>query len=70
MEGDWPAALMLGAEGVLMGTRFYASQEAEGHPAAKQRIVDASGDSTVRSIVFRYLAAERMTCPFYRTGAP
>lgn len=46
------AALMLGAEGVLMGTRFYASQEAEGHPAAKQRIVDASGDSTVRSIVF------------------
>ena len=28
------AALLLGAEGVLMGTRFYASQEANGHPEA------------------------------------
>ena len=26
------AAMMFGAEGVLLGTRFYASQEAEGHP--------------------------------------
>jgi nitronate monooxygenase len=46
------AALMLGAEGVLMGTRFYASQEAHGHPEAKQRIIDAAGDDTLRSIVF------------------
>ncbi|WP_132254427.1 NAD(P)H-dependent flavin oxidoreductase [Methylobacterium segetis] len=46
------AALMLGAEGVLMGTRFYASQEADGHPEAKRRIVDATGEDTVRSIVF------------------
>ena len=46
------AVMMLGAEGVLMGTRFYASQEAQGHPDAKQRIVEASGDDTVRSIVF------------------
>jgi nitronate monooxygenase len=46
------AALMLGAEGVLMGTRFYASQEAQGHPEAKQRIIAASGDDTLRSIVF------------------
>jgi nitronate monooxygenase len=46
------AVMMLGAEGVLMGTRFYASQEAQGHPDAKQRIVEAGGDDTVRSIVF------------------
>jgi nitronate monooxygenase len=46
------AVMMLGAEGVLMGTRFYASQEAEGHPEAKRRIVAAAGGQTVRSIVF------------------
>ncbi len=46
------ASLMLGASGVLMGTRFYASEEAIGHPAAKERIRRSSGDDTVRSIVF------------------
>jgi nitronate monooxygenase len=37
---------------VLMGTRFYASQEADGHPEAKRRIVAAESGQTVRSIVF------------------
>jgi len=46
------AALMLGAEGALVGTRFYASQEAAGFAAAKQRLVAASGDDTVRGILF------------------
>ena len=46
------AAMMLGAEGVLMGTRFYASQESAGHPEAKRRIVAAEGGQTVRSLVF------------------
>jgi nitronate monooxygenase len=46
------AALMLGAAGVLMGTRFYASQEAAGAQAAKERIRDVTGDDTLRSIVF------------------
>jgi nitronate monooxygenase len=46
------AALMLGADGVLMGTRFYASEEAEGNPEAKRRIVAAGAGETVRSIVF------------------
>src|SRR5277367_3322959 len=46
------AAMMLGAEGVLMGTRFYASEEADGHPEAKRRIVEAGSGETVRSIVF------------------
>ena len=46
------AAMMLGAEGVLLGTRFYASREANGHPEAKRRIVAAKSGQTVRSIVF------------------
>lgn len=46
------AALALGAQAVVLGTRFYASEEAAGHPAAKDRIVSFSGDDTVRSIVF------------------
>src|SRR6185295_10250050 len=46
------AALMLGASGILMGTRFYATHEAGGPTAAKERIRAASGDDTLRSIVF------------------
>ncbi|HJS31498.1 MAG TPA: nitronate monooxygenase [Alphaproteobacteria bacterium] len=46
------AALMLGADGALLGTRFYASMEAAGFAAAKQRIVEASGDRTIRGILF------------------
>jgi nitronate monooxygenase len=46
------AVMMLGAEGVLMGTRFYASEEAQAHAAAKERVLAATGDDTVRSIVF------------------
>jgi nitronate monooxygenase len=46
------AALMLGADGALVGTRFYATQEAMGPQGAKERIVEASGDKTIRSILF------------------
>jgi nitronate monooxygenase len=46
------AALMLGAAGVLMGTRFYATQDSAGAQAAKERIRAAAGDDTLRSIVF------------------
>jgi nitronate monooxygenase len=46
------AALMLGAEGVLVGTRFYASQEAGGFASAKERIVSADSDRTIRGILF------------------
>ena len=46
------AAIMLGAQGVLMGTRFYASQESLGRAEAKQRIVAAQGGHTVRSTIF------------------
>jgi nitronate monooxygenase len=46
------AALMLGAEGVMMGTRFYACQEAAAHPQAKRRILEGTSDETLRSIIF------------------
>jgi nitronate monooxygenase len=46
------AALMLGAHGALIGTRFYASAEALGQDRAKQRIVAARGDQTARTRVF------------------
>ncbi|MBJ7404396.1 MAG: nitronate monooxygenase, partial [Bradyrhizobium sp.] len=46
------AMMMLGATGVLLGTRFYASQEADGAEEAKRRICAASSGSSVRGIVF------------------
>ena len=58
------AAMMLGAEGVLMGTRFYASQEAEGHPDAKRRIVEAESGQTVRSVVFDIARRNRWPEPY------
>ncbi|MGY4237054.1 nitronate monooxygenase [Bradyrhizobium sp. USDA 4449] len=45
------AMMMLGASGVLIGTRFYASVEANGAEGAKQRIRTADGNGTVRGVV-------------------
>jgi nitronate monooxygenase len=58
------AVLMLGAEGALMGTRFYASRESDGHPEAKRRIVEAQGGQTVRSIVFDLSRRIRWPAPY------
>ena len=41
------AALRLGAEGVLLGTRFMATPEAPIHPNFKQAIVESDGHDTV-----------------------
>jgi nitronate monooxygenase len=46
------AMMMLGASGVLLGTRFYASVECDVEEEAKQRIVAATGGSTTRGVVF------------------
>lgn len=43
------AALMLGADGVLAGTRFWASREAMVHERHHAAAVAATGDQTVRS---------------------
>ena len=46
------AMMMLGAAGVLLGTRFYASVEADGAEEAKQRICTAASGNTVRGMIF------------------
>jgi nitronate monooxygenase len=46
------AALVLGADGVLVGTRFWASLEALVSPRAHERGVRASGDNTYRTRVY------------------
>jgi nitronate monooxygenase len=52
-DGRGLAAMMiLGAAGVLLGTRFYASVEADAADEAKKRICTATGGSTMRSIIF------------------
>jgi NAD(P)H-dependent flavin oxidoreductase YrpB (nitropropane dioxygenase family) len=43
------AALSLGADGVLLGTRFLASRESPLHPNFKQAIVDSDGHDTLLS---------------------
>ncbi len=60
------AAMAYGAEGVLMGTRFYASEELNGHPAAKERIVRSGPGETVRSSVFDI--SRRLDWPAIYTG--
>lgn len=48
------AAMALGADGVQIGSRFAASEESSGHPAFKQKIVEAKdGDTflTLKKIV-------------------
>ena len=46
------AARALGAAGVLLGTRFYASVEADAPEEAKRRICAAKSGDTVRSLIF------------------
>jgi NAD(P)H-dependent flavin oxidoreductase YrpB (nitropropane dioxygenase family) len=43
------AALALGADGVLLGTRFLATEESPLHPNFKQAIVDSDGHDTLLS---------------------
>ncbi len=58
------AALMLGVDGVVVGTRFYASEEALGHPDAKARMVGAATEDTGRGIVFDVLRQRLWPGPF------
>ncbi|WP_166415912.1 NAD(P)H-dependent flavin oxidoreductase [Cochlodiniinecator piscidefendens] len=45
------AALMLGADGVLVGSRFWASEESLVHPNMVEAAIAATGDDTIRSSV-------------------
>jgi len=44
------AALMLGADGVLIGSRFWASEEANAHPNFQRTALARDGDGTVRGV--------------------
>ena len=48
------AALALGAEGVVLGTRFLATPEANAHPIYKQKVLDSTEEDTVRTTIFGY----------------
>ncbi len=46
------AALALGAEGVVLGTRLLATPEAAAHAIYKQKVLEATEDETVRTTLF------------------
>jgi len=43
------AALALGAQGAVIGTRFIATNESQANPGYRQAIIEANDDSTVRT---------------------
>ena len=60
------AALVLGAEAALIGTRFWATPEALGHENQKALIERSGGDDTLRTRVFD--TARRLVWPEPWTG--
>ncbi len=58
------AALMLGASGILMGTRFCAAEESLWQPDMKASVVAARGDDTIRTSVFDMLRGPDWPAPF------
>jgi nitronate monooxygenase len=59
------AALALGCDGVVVGTRLWASQEALGHDSFKQRLVEASScDDVVRTTVMDQIQNAYVTTPW------
>lgn len=58
------AALMLGAQGVVVGTRFMVSQESLLPPAAKALLCETSGNETARTRVFDMVRNYQWPEPF------
>lgn len=58
------ASLMLGAAGVMLGSRFYVSKESLATGAAKSQVLEASGDNTTRSSVFDVLREYNWPKPY------
>lgn len=58
------SALMLGAAGVLIGTRFAASHEALLSPAAKRSLVQSFANDTVRTTVFDIVRGYSWPAPY------
>lgn len=64
------ASLALGACGVLMGSRFYVSEESLAAETAKQIANRSSGDETVRSQVFDRLRGFEWPAPYQLRTLP
>jgi len=58
------AALVLGADGALVGTRLWASAESLASAAAKQQAVIARGDDTARTAIFDVLRRKNWPAMF------
>lgn len=58
------AALMLGADGVLVGTRLWASEESLAPTGAQALAVATDGDGTARSAVFDILRRKQWPAPY------
>ena len=58
------AVLALGADGAVVGTRLWASQEAPVRAEAQQRVIAASSDDTVRSSVFDIVRGREWDPPY------
>ncbi len=59
------AAMVLGADGVQVGSRFVASEEASSHPAFKQSVVDA-GEGDTRLTLKELAPVRLIRNKFYR----
>ena len=58
------AALMLGADGVLVGSRLWATQESLAAAGAKTQATHTNGDCTARSEVFDILRRKNWPAPY------
>lgn len=58
------AALMLGADGALIGSRLWATQESLAATGAKTQATQTSGDGTARSAVFDILRRKHWPAPY------
>lgn len=58
------AALMLGADGALVGTRAWATSESLASEGAKAIAVEANGDATIRSQIFDILRSKNWPEPY------
>ena len=58
------AALMLGADGALIGSRLWATQESLAATGAKTQATHTTGDGTARSMVFDILRRKNWPAPY------
>ena len=58
------AALVLGADGALVGTRLWATKESLAAPGAQSQAVQTDGDGTARTEVFDILRRKNWPAPY------